>query len=87
MQQSEILDLGAGFLSVDLDAAGAFGVASDLRWRKALVLICNVSSGDYWYPKKKNFFFTYLNAFAEACHSRPISTRIRTHLYMSSVPP
>jgi hypothetical protein len=39
MQQSEKLDLGAGFLSVDLDAAGAFGAASDLRWRNALVLI------------------------------------------------
>ena len=50
MQQSEKLDLGAGFLSVDLDAAdaaGAFGVASDLRWRNALVLTCNVSSGNH----------------------------------------
>lgn len=49
MQQSEKLDLGPGFLSVDLDAAGVFGPASDLRWRNALVLICNVSSGNYRY--------------------------------------
>jgi len=48
MQQSGKLDLGAGFFSVDLGAVGAFVVASDLRWRNALVLTCNVSSGKYW---------------------------------------
>src|SRR6266852_5598560 len=85
MQQSEKLVLGAGFLSIVLGAAGVFGVASDLRWRNALVLTCH---GNDRYPKKKKRKnITYLNAFAEACHSRPISTRIRTHLYMSSVPP
>ena len=56
MQQSEKLDLGAGFLLVDLDAGEAFGIASDLSWRNALVLTCNVSSGNYGYPKKKIFF-------------------------------
>ncbi len=81
MQQSEKLDLGPGpgFLSVGLSVAGAVVVASDLSWRNALVLTYNVSSGNYRYQRgKKNFI--YLNAFAEACHSRPISTRIRTHL-------
>ena len=52
MRQLEKLDLGLGFLSLDLDAAGVFGAASDLRWRNALVLICNVSSGNYRYSKK-----------------------------------
>jgi hypothetical protein len=47
MQQSEKLDLGAGFLSVVLGAAGGFGLASDLRWRNAVVLTRNVSSGNY----------------------------------------
>jgi len=38
MQQSEKPDLGTGFLSVGLGAAGALAVASDLSWRNALVL-------------------------------------------------
>jgi hypothetical protein len=38
MQQSEKPDLGPGFLSVSLDAAGALAVASDLSCRNALVL-------------------------------------------------
>lgn len=75
MQQSEILDLGAGFLSVDLDAAGTFGVASDLRWRKALVLLCNVSSGNYWYPKKREFFFHLLERI---CGSLPLAAYLNT---------
>jgi hypothetical protein len=43
MQQSEKLDLGPGFLSVVLDAAKAFVVASDLSWRNAFVLKHKVS--------------------------------------------
>jgi len=78
MQQSEKPDLGAGFLSVSLGTAGAVAVANDLSWRKAVVLPEKkpAKAHNYHYPKK----VTYLNAFAEACHSRPISTRIRTHL-------
>ena len=38
MQQSEKPDLGTGFLSASLDAAGALAVASDLSCRNALVL-------------------------------------------------
>src|SRR5216683_1463942 len=73
MQQSAKPDLGAAFLSVGLDAAGAqAAVASDLSWRNALVLEINVKQGSYKYSKN----VTYLNALAEACHSRPISTRI-----------
>jgi hypothetical protein len=78
MQQSEKPDLGTGFLSVDLGIAGELAVASDLSWRNALVLPAkHVKRGNLPGPKEN---VTYLNALAEACHSRPISTRIRTHL-------
>ena len=45
MQQSEKLDLGGGFLSVVLSTGGVIEVANDLRWRNALVLTYNMSSG------------------------------------------
>jgi hypothetical protein len=78
MQQSEKPDLGTGFLFVGFSVTGELTIASDLSWRNALVLPTkHVKQGNCQDPKKKG---TYLNALAEACHSRPISTRIRTHL-------
>ena len=44
IQQSEKPDLGADFFSIGLEATGGLEVASDLSWRKALVLIGEVSS-------------------------------------------
>ena len=55
MQQSEKPDLGAVFLSVGLDAAGALAVASDLSWRNALVLPAKcVKKGHFHDPKKRS---------------------------------
>ena len=54
MQQSEKPDLGTGFLSTDLGAAGGFVVAaSDLSWRNALVLTPGSSAKAFPFPKTK----------------------------------
>lgn len=79
MQQSEMLDLGAGFLSVDLGtAAGTFGAASALRWRNALVLTCNVLSGNYRYPtnKKRERNFHLLECI---CGCLPLAAYLNTN--------
>jgi hypothetical protein len=77
MQQSEKPDLGTGFLSVSLDAAGALAVASDLSCRNALVLTAI-------YVKQGNSHYSGISHVLECISgSLPlatISTRIRTHL-------
>ena len=73
MQQSGKPDLAAGFLSVDLGAAGVFVgfvVASNLRWRKALVLTCNVSRSAT--PQKRDLLECI-------CGSLPLAAYLNTN--------
>lgn len=74
MQQSGKPDLAAGFLSVDLGAAAGvfvgFVAASNLRWRKALVLTCNVSRSVT--PQKRNLL-------ERICGSLPLAAYLNTN--------